>query len=66
MVVADISQPHYIVIDGLDECSKSDQDEILAVLCAVSLSSQSTKIFLASREDVGKEIHQAFESSCLH
>ena len=66
MVFAGVSQPHYIVIDGLDECSKNDRDEILAVLRAVSLLSQSIKIFLASRDDIGKEVHKTFGSSCLH
>ena len=66
IVVAGISQPHYIIIDGLDECSKNDQDEILAVLRAVSLSSRYIKLFLASRDDIRKAVDKAFESSYLH
>ena len=65
MVVAGISQPLYIFIDGLDECPKDDRDEILAVLRAISISSRSIKIFLASRDGIDKEVHQAFKSSYL-
>lgn len=57
---------HFIVIDGFDECAKVDRDAVLAILRKVMLSSQSSlKIFLASREDIGKEIPKVFQS-CQH
>jgi hypothetical protein len=60
--VAAVSTTHFIVIDAIDECEKADRDILLNVLLKVINSSQTRiRIFLASRESIGREIDQRFK-----
>ncbi|KAI9789088.1 MAG: hypothetical protein M1816_006338 [Peltula sp. TS41687] len=60
--VSNLSKLHCILIDGLDECPKSDRGAVLAALHHLLASSQSSvKIFLSSRDDIDKEILNVFK-----
>lgn len=64
--VSNLSQMHYVVIDGFDACPKVDRDAVLAALHHISTSSQSSvKIYLSSREDIRKDILKVFKN-CHH
>jgi hypothetical protein len=61
--VAGAFQTHFIVLDGFDECPRADRDVVLRVLDKlVSSSKPTTKILLASREDIGRDIQRRFKS----
>ena len=61
--IADTSGTYFIVIDGLDECSLEERQNILKILKKIALSSSSVlKIFLSSRQDVGMELERIFGS----
>ncbi len=60
--VSDIYQRQFIVIDGFDECSKADREILLDLLHRLLSSTQSSvKIFLASRDDTGRDIQRALK-----
>ncbi|ERF71485.1 hypothetical protein EPUS_00474 [Endocarpon pusillum Z07020] len=58
-----LSQVYYIVVDALDECEKSERDLVLDVLQSViALSHSKVKLFLASRDSIGRDIRKQFPS----
>ena len=58
-----LSQVYYIVVDALDECEKSERDLVLDVLQSVTaLSHSKVKLFLASRDSIGRDIRKQFPS----
>lgn len=50
----------YIVIDGLDECTKSERDDLLKSLHSVMKVRSNIKLFLAGRDSVSREIQLKF------
>jgi hypothetical protein len=50
----------YIVIDGIDECEKKDREDLLHVLSELATIGSNTKLFLASRDSVSREIQKRF------
>ncbi|EHK21120.1 uncharacterized protein TRIVIDRAFT_153261, partial [Trichoderma virens Gv29-8] len=50
----------YIVIDGFDECAKQDRSDLLAVLSSIVNTRSNTKLFLAGRDSVSREVHRKF------
>ncbi|UKZ75719.1 hypothetical protein TrVFT333_003411 [Trichoderma virens FT-333] len=50
----------YVVIDGLDECAKQDRKDLLAVLSSIVNIRPNTKLFLAGRESVSREVQREF------
>lgn len=58
-----VSSPrHFIVLDGVDECSKVEKDALLDVLAKVFTASSNTlKLFIASRDSLDRDIHRRFE-----
>lgn len=55
------SPKQYIIIDGLDECAKSEKDSILSILDGVlSTFPSKVKIFLAGRESIGQDLKRKF------
>lgn len=50
----------YIIIDGLDECERNDRRDILQVLSSLISSSSKVKVFMASRENINREITKTF------
>lgn len=60
---AALSQVYYIVVDALDECEKSERDLVLNVFQSViALSHSKVKLFLASRDSIGRDIRKQFPS----
>ena len=56
---SDIARTHFIVVDGLEECSASDQDLLLSTFKALlKLDKPIFKIFLSGRDDVGTVVHE--------
>lgn len=51
---------HYILIDGIDECEKQDRNDLLQALSRLVSGGFNTKIFLASRDSVAREIENEF------
>ena len=52
---------HIIIIDGLDECPKSERDFILKGLKGLLLSTRlSVKVFFSSRQEIGRELDKSF------
>lgn len=52
----------YIIIDGLDECERNDRRDILQVLSSLTSSGSKVKVFMASRENISREITKTFRS----
>ncbi|KAL6794164.1 ankyrin repeat-containing domain protein [Trichoderma sp. SZMC 28012] len=50
----------YIVIDGLDECTKSERHDLLETLHSVLKARPNTKLFLAGRDSVSREVQLKF------
>ena len=49
-------------IDGFDEVPREERDKVMATLAQTASFSRSiVKVFLSSRQDVGKEILTAFQ-----
>lgn len=56
------SPRHFIILDGVDECSKSETDVLLDVFArAYSASSNNLKLFIASRDSLDSDLHSRFE-----
>ena len=54
-----------IVIDGFDECPKPERDTILEGLKGLMFSTGlSTKAFLSSRQEIGRELDKKFIPCC--
>lgn len=53
-------QKLYIVIDGLDECTKSERHDLLLILHSVLTVGSNTKLFLAGRDSVSREVQREF------
>ena len=54
---------HYLVIDGLDKVSRSGRAVVLTMLRKTSsFEIAEVQIFLASRQDIGREINATFGS----
>lgn len=51
-----------IAIDNLDECGSSDGNELLEALSSLTTVASNTRLFLASRENVSREIEKRFPS----
>ncbi|KAI0803901.1 hypothetical protein GGR55DRAFT_691487 [Xylaria sp. FL0064] len=49
-----------IVVDGMDECDKSERTAMLRSLASLSSRCTGVKLFLASRESLSREIHGYF------
>ncbi|TFB02951.1 Ankyrin repeat domain-containing protein 50 [Trichoderma ghanense] len=56
----------YIAIDGIDECSKQDRGDLLGILSSVLATERNTKLFLASRDSVSREIQTTFTIADEH
>lgn len=57
------SPKHFIILDGLDECSKSDTDALLDVLARVfSESPHNLKLFIASRDSLDNDLRSRFDN----
>lgn len=54
----------YIVIDGLDECDKTDRDELFKSL-SLLIGKTKTNVFLAARDSISEEVSGHFPS-CKH
>lgn len=52
----------YIIIDGLDECNKSERETILRALATLAFSGLNMKIFISSRDGLAEEIRKRFDS----
>lgn len=60
--VVSSSPTHFIIIDGVDECSKGEQDALLDILARIfSVSSNNLKLFIASRNSLEDDLHNRFE-----
>lgn len=56
------SRLHFIIIDGLDECSKADRGQLMKMLqSTISHCSSLVKVFVASRDGIETEIKQHFK-----
>ncbi len=62
--VSHMSQTHFVVVDGLDECPMDTQRALLDVLGGVPKPSQSwrLKLFVTCRDDVGTHDLSPFPS----
>lgn len=56
--------PSYIIIDGIDECSKSHRRELLAALSSLVYTNSGLRLFLCGRTGIQDEIETHFEQSC--
>lgn len=57
-----ISSKHFIILDGVDECSKREKDVLLDVLAkTISASSNNLKLFIASRDSLNSDLQSRFE-----
>lgn len=52
----------YIVIDGLDECIKSERHDLLRTLHSVMKVRSNIKLFLAGRDSVSREVQIKFSA----
>lgn len=52
----------YIIIDGLDECEKSDRDDLLGAISSLARPGSNVKLFLASRDSISREITRGFSA----
>jgi hypothetical protein len=50
----------YIIIDGLDECSKGDRDGLLLAFQSLFLFRQNIKVFISGRESISREFERRF------
>ena len=50
----------YVAIDGLDECEKSEREELLKELSWLCQETPKMKLFLTGRENLTPELKQAF------
>lgn len=56
---SDIARTHFILIDGLDECSESERELLLSTFKALlKLDKPIFKFFLSGRDNVGTESHE--------
>ena len=56
------SPKHFIILDGLDECSKGETDALLDVLARVfSESPHNLKLFIASRDSLDSDLRSRFD-----
>lgn len=55
----------YIAIDGIDECSKQDRGELFKALSSLLATESNTKLFLAGRDSVSRELRNAFTAADL-
>ncbi|PTB73955.1 hypothetical protein M440DRAFT_1440869 [Trichoderma longibrachiatum ATCC 18648] len=53
----------YIAIDGIDECSKQDRGELFKALSSLLATESNTKLFLAGRDSVSRELRNAFTAA---
>ena len=61
--LSDKSLIHFLVLDGLDECPKLERDIILAVMKVLMSSTGSNiKVFISSRQEIGRELDSSFGS----
>lgn len=57
-------QKHFVVIDGFDEVPQHERDVVLTTLGhTISYSRSTIKTFIASRQDIRKEVDRVFEHS---
>ncbi|KAJ3537024.1 hypothetical protein NM208_g6478 [Fusarium decemcellulare] len=52
----------HIIIDGLDECEKSERNQLLGALSSLTNLDSRFQLFLASRDTLSTEIQKAFHS----
>ena len=52
----------YIVLDGLDECSRQERKEVLSTLQKLGELETVIKVFIASRDEI--DIRRAFAAEC--
>ncbi|KAI0107738.1 hypothetical protein GGR51DRAFT_514909 [Nemania sp. FL0031] len=57
-----VSDTHYIVIDGVDECEKASRQALLEGLSLLASLEPGAKIFLSSRESLSGEVRKFFPS----
>lgn len=50
----------YVVVDGLDECVKSEREELIKELSWICAECPRSKVFVAGRESLTPEIRQTF------
>ncbi|KAJ5667464.1 hypothetical protein N7507_003328 [Penicillium longicatenatum] len=50
----------YIIMDGLDECSKSDRDDLLGTFALLTNVGSNIRIFLAGRDSMSREVKRIF------
>lgn len=56
------SLKHFIILDGVDECSKGEKDALLDVLARVfAMPSNNLKLFIASRDSLESDLYSRFE-----
>ena len=62
-VLDETPNSYYVVIDGFDEVPRAERDTVLTTLGQItSFSLSRVKIFLSSRQDIGKEIDMNFQN----
>ncbi|KAL6701543.1 hypothetical protein J3F84DRAFT_11129 [Trichoderma pleuroticola] len=52
----------YIIIDGLDECTKPERHDLLDTLHSVMKVRSNIKLFLAGRDSVSREVQRKFRT----
>ncbi|ETS82029.1 hypothetical protein PFICI_07031 [Pestalotiopsis fici W106-1] len=57
-----VPQRSFILVDGLDECSKMDRKELLSKLAKLCSANANIRVFLASRPSLREEIQKYFRS----
>ncbi|KAJ8127847.1 hypothetical protein O1611_g5788 [Lasiodiplodia mahajangana] len=57
-----VSETHYIVIDGFDECEKESRQTLLKGLSLLASLEPSLKLFLSGRESLSGEVRNSFPS----
>lgn len=50
----------YIIVDGLDECEKSDRNDLLRTLSLLTTVRSNTRLFLAGRDSISREVKRLF------
>lgn len=50
----------YIIVDGVDECEKSDRNDLLHTLSLLATVGSNTRLFLTGRDSVSREVKRAF------
>jgi hypothetical protein len=65
VTVAEMFAVNFIVIDAIDECKKEERLLLLDVFRKVSLSNKTIlKMYMATRDDIGKEIRKFSNKIC--